>query len=88
MYVQILYIQKQIHNEVSEEVCDLIPNKLCQVINVMVPYIDYEETCKDVTHEICELQRNNPRTETVEVMVKKCNKTPKVQINGTADVKF
>ena len=54
----------------------------------MVPYIDYEETCKDVTHEICELQRNNPRTETVEVMVKKCNKTPKVQINGTADVKF
>ena len=53
----------------------MIPNKLCQVINVMVPYIDYEETCKEVTHEICELQRNNPRTETVEVMVKKCTET-------------
>ena len=67
----------QVSNEIIEETCDIIPNRYCQKINIMIPYIDFEENCREITNAVCEMQRNNPRIENVKRMVKKCTNKSK-----------
>ena len=43
----------------------------------MIPYIDFEENCREITNAVCEMQRNNPRIENVKRMVKKCTNKSK-----------